>query len=356
VIEAYGWSEALQQQFEPFFARGLEPGRVIVQSRSRYRILAREGELSAGLSGRFVHGAADGDYPVTGDWVAVSTRSLEGTATIHGVLPRKTAFVRRAAGAAGGQQTVAANVDRVFLVSSLNADLKLRRLERYLATAYASGARPAIVLTKADICKNAENAVAKVESIAFGVPVLAVSALTGEGMDALERHLLSRETTALLGSSGVGKSTLVNALAGREVMATRAIREDDAHGRHTTTHRELVRLPTGTLLLDTPGLRELGLWDSDDGVAATFADIEELARRCRFGDCAHASEPGCAVQEAIHDGVLASDRYESYLKLRRELDWLERRENPRARIEARKVWIRRTKDYRTRMKHRYHDE
>jgi len=356
VIERYGWSEALQCNFEIHAKAGLSPARVVVQNRGLYRLVARDGELAGTLSGRFAHDAADGEYPVTGDWVAIAARPREGTATIHHLLPRATAFVRRASGPGGGQQTVAANVDLALLVSSLNADLSPRRIERYLATAYASGADPAVVLTKADRCEDIEGGVASIEAVAFGVPVLAVSALTGEGMDALERLLAPGKTAALLGSSGVGKSTLVNALAGREMMATREVMEDDDRGRHTTTHRELILLPSGALVLDTPGMRELGLWDSDDGVSTTFADIAALARQCRFNDCAHAHEPGCAVREAIGNGELAADRFESYLKLNRELAWLDRKENPQARIEARKVWIKRTKNYRARMKHRYEED
>jgi ribosome biogenesis GTPase / thiamine phosphate phosphatase len=356
VIERYGWGEALQRSFEIHANAGLTPARVVVQNRDLYRLATRDCELAGTLSGRFAHEVADGEYPVTGDWVAIAARPREGSATIHHLLPRTSVFVRRASGPGGGQQTIAANVDVALLVSSLNADLNPRRIERYLATTYASGADPVIVLTKSDRCDDVAGSVAAIEAVAFGVPVLAVSALTGEGMDALKTRLTPGRTAALLGSSGVGKSTLVNALAGREAMATREIREEDARGRHTTTHRELILLPSGALVLDTPGMRELGLWDSDDGVSATFADIAALARQCRFNDCAHVREPGCAVREAIGNGELAADRFESFLKLNRELAWLERKENPQARIEARKVWIKRTRNYRARMKHRYEDE
>lgn len=356
MIEAYGWSDALRRQFESCAAHGLVPGRVIVQQRGLYRIVTHDGELAATLAGRFALDAVDGDYPVAGDWVAAAARARDGSATIHHLLPRTSAFVRRASGPGGGRQTVAANVDLALLVSSLNADFSPRRIERYLATTYSSGASPAIVLTKADLCDDIDARVAAIEAIAFGVPVHAISAVSGSGMDNVRRLLAPAKTAVLLGSSGVGKSTLVNALAGRELMLTREIREDDARGRHTTTHRELVLLPSGALVLDTPGMRELGLWDSADGVSVTFADIEELARSCQFNDCAHDSEPGCAVRGAIEDGTLPPDRLASFLKLRRELAFLERKEDHRAREEHRKLWSRRARDARTRRKYRFQEE
>jgi ribosome biogenesis GTPase len=304
------------------------------------------------LSGRFLHGALEGDHPVTGDWVAAQIRSDEGAATIHHVLPRASAFVRRASGPGGGAQVVAANVDLALLTASLNADFNLRRLERYLATTWESGAQPVVVLTKLDACERPSDLVAEVEGVAFGAPVHAVSALTGEGIAALAERLTPGSTAVLLGSSGVGKSTLVNALAGAELMAVGAIREDDARGRHTTTHRELIRLPSGALVLDTPGMRELGLWRAEEGLASTFADVEALAGGCRFRDCSHQDEPGCAVRAALEAGDLAEARWKSYGKLQRELAHLDRRDDPAARAEMRKVWIQRHKDVRRRYKHR----
>ena len=337
----YGWGDALQQAFAPFQARGLAPARVLVQHRGLYRIAGEAGEAEARVSGRFAHEAPEGGYPVTGDWVAAEIAG--DVAIIHAVLPRRTAFERRAAGPGGGLQVVAANVDVALLAASLNADLNLRRLERYLATAYESGAEPAIVLTKADLCADVAASAEAVAAIAFGVPVLPVSAATGEGLAALAALLAPGATAALLGSSGVGKSTLVNALAGAELMATREIREDDARGRHTTTHRELIRLPSGALILDTPGMRELGLWDAGGGLEQAFADVtaevERLAEACRFRDCAHAREPGCAVRAALASGALDEDRWRSFQKLQRELAHEARRQDPGAREAERRRWI-----------------
>ncbi len=352
MLETYGWSDTLQRQFASHAAQGFVPGRVIVQQRGLYRLATPQGEVSAELSGRFLHEALEGDHPVAGDWVAARLRPGEAAATIHHVLPRASVFVRRASGPGGGSQVVAANVDLVLITASLNADLSLRRLERYLATAWESGAQPVIVLTKADACPETEDLTAQVESIAFGVPVHAVSAVTGEGIEALAGLLVPGKTAVLLGSSGVGKSTLVNALAGAALMDTGDIREDDARGRHTTTHRELVLLPSGALILDTPGMRELGLWQADEGLAATFGDIEAIAVGCRFRDCSHQGEPGCAVRAALEAGELDEARWRGYGKLQRELAHLDRRDDPQARAEHRKLWIQRHKDGRRRMKHK----
>jgi ribosome biogenesis GTPase len=342
VLDSYGWSHALQQHFHDYAIRGLVPARVIEQQRSLYGLATPAGEASAQLSGRFAHEAAAGDYPVAGDWVAVALRPTEGSATIHHLLPRRTAFTRKAAGRVG-RQVVAANVDVALLVASMNQDLNARRIERYLAMAWESGASPAVVLTKADLCAEREARKAEIETVALGMPVHVVSALTGEGLGGLKESLAPGQTAALLGSSGAGKSSLVNALAGRPVMATQAIREHDARGRHTTTHRELILLPSGRLVLDTPGMRELGVWEADAGVGTTFADVEALTAACRFSDCGHTAEPGCAVQEALAGGRLDAGRWRNYAKLQRELARIDRKDDPRARSEQRKMWSRRAR-------------
>jgi ribosome biogenesis GTPase / thiamine phosphate phosphatase len=283
--------------------------------------------------------------------VAAHLRPDEGAATIHHRLPRSTAFVRRAP-ETGGVQVVAANIDLAFLTLSLNAALNLRRIERYLALTLESGASPVIILTKADLCPDLPAAIALVERVAAGAPVHAVSALTGQGFAPLDSCLRHGHTAVLLGSSGAGKSTLVNALAGAPLMATAAIREDDARGRHTTTHRELILLPAGGVVLDTPGMRELGLWDAEAGLASAFAEIEALAAHCRFHNCAHGVEPGCAVRGALEAGDLDPGRWRGYLKLQRELAHLDRRDNPVAAALNRKVWIARQNANRARQKHR----
>jgi ribosome biogenesis GTPase / thiamine phosphate phosphatase len=324
-LARFGWTPERETEFDEHRTQGLVPARVIVEHRSDYVVYGNDGEIRAELSGRLRHG---GELPAVGDWVA-----LRPPATIAAVLPRRTVFSRKEPWAAAKEQVLAANADVVWVTTALTErDFKLRRLERYLATAWESGAQPALVLTKRDLCDDVEGAVLEAESIAFGVPVHAVSAVTGEGIEELRPYLRDDRTVALLGSSGVGKSTLVNRLAGREVLATQEIRAD-GRGRHTTTHRELVPLPGGGLVLDTPGLRELQLWEVGEGLEATFEDVAALAAECRFSDCGHTNEPGCAVRAALADGRLARERLESWRKLERELERLERRVDARARSE-----------------------
>jgi ribosome biogenesis GTPase / thiamine phosphate phosphatase len=346
-----GWTDGHTTEFEPHAAAGLAPARVAAQHRGAYVLFSELGELRAETAGRLAHEASGaGDLPAVGDWVAVAPRPEEAAATIHHVFARRTKFSRKVAMDATEEQVLAANVDAVFLVMSLNEDFNLRRLERYVTAAWESGAQPVIVLTKTDLCPEWELRVLEVEAVAVGVPVLAISTVTGAGLDDVRAHVVPGRTIALLGSSGVGKSTLVNTLAGEELLATREIREDDGEGRHTTTHRQLVLLPDGGLVLDTPGLRELQLWESSGGISETFADVEELAARCRFTDCAHRTEPGCAVQAALEDGTLPFARWASYKKLQRELAHLERRLDKRLQSEERKRWAKAGAEGRARMR------
>ncbi len=334
-LETLGWNAERAKDFEPYAADGAVPGRVAVQHRGAYDVLTAEGELRAEVPTRMVREAASAAaLPAVGDWVAIEPVP-DGNAPIRAVLPRTSAFSRKRAGDVTEEQVLAANVDIAFLVSSLNDDLNLRRLERYLILAWDSGASPAVLLTKADLAVDASGAVKDVEAVAVGVPVLAVSARTGEGMEEMRQRLGPGVTAVLLGSSGVGKSTLVNALVGEERQETNEIRSD-GKGRHTTVRRELVQLPGGGLLIDTPGIRELQLWAADEGLEETFDDVTSLFEHCRFADCNHDAEPGCAVKEALADGRLAPERWESFLKLRRELELLDRRLDKRAVAEERR--------------------
>ena len=338
-LQDLGWTDSHTTEFAPHAAAGLVPGRAAAQHRGAYVVFTELGELRAETAGRLSHAAVSaGDLPAVGDWVAVAARPEERAGTIQAVFARRTKFSRKVALHAAEEQVLAANVDALFLLMSLNEDFNLRRLERYITMAWESGAQPVVVLTKTDLCPDWRLRVLEVEAIAFGLPVHAISNITGEGLELVRGHLGPGRTIALLGSSGVGKSTLVNTLAGEEILATQSIREDDGEGRHTTTHRQLVLLPGGGLVLDTPGMRELQLWESSEGISETFADVEALAAQCRFSDCAHRTEPGCAVQAALEDGTLPFGRWASYKQLQRELAHLERRLDKRLQAEERKRW------------------
>ncbi|GGE57566.1 ribosome small subunit-dependent GTPase A [Priestia taiwanensis] len=297
-----------------------EVGRICLEHKHIYRIMCEDGEYVGELTGKFRHGVhLRSDYPTVGDWVFITKVPGEQKVMIHGLFERKSVFIRRSPGGKAEEQIVAANVDYVFLVNALNGDFNVRRLERYVLLAFESGATPIIVLTKKDLCDDVEVKIQEVEKVAFGIPVIAVNSLEDDGVAEVRKLLSLGVTVALLGSSGVGKSTLLNALIGEEIQHTSEVREGDDRGKHTTTHRELFILPTGGLVMDTPGMRELQLWDGDSSLSATFSDIDELATLCRFHDCKHETEPGCAVQESIESGQLEHGRLISYNKLQREI-------------------------------------
>jgi ribosome biogenesis GTPase len=333
-----GWDADWEAELTKLDDPGLRPARVGTEHRGAYVLLTEEGEQWAVPTGRLRLDAKEGggDLPAVGDWVGYRLPERSERAVVQAVLPRRTKFSRNTAFTRTEEQVLAANVDVAFLTTALPDDLNLRRLERYLATAWESGARPVIVLTKTDLSEDVDGAVAAVEAIAFGVPVHAVSAPYGQGVEELRAYLDGNRTAVLLGSSGVGKSTIVNALLGAETSETQEVR-DDGRGRHTTTRRELHLVPGGGILLDTPGIRELQLWDADEGLGEAFEDVEELAADCRFADCAHEGEPGCAVRRALTTGALPAERYESYRKLQRELEALAARQDARLGAEQRRL-------------------
>jgi ribosome biogenesis GTPase len=338
-LTTLGWDAERDKELDEHRPQGLVPGRVSVQHRGAYDVLTEGGELRCEVPQRLVREASTpADLPAVGDWVVLEPTAA-GRGVIHAVLPRRTRFSRLAAHDPGShttvEQVVAANVDVVFVVSSITDDLSARRLERYLTLAWESGARPVVLLTKADLVADPAPALAEAEAVAIGVTVHAVSTVTGQGIDAVRSELRPGTTAALLGSSGVGKSTLVNTLAGEELLATQEVRAD-GKGRHTTIRRELIVLPCGGLLIDTPGMRELQLWVADHGLEEAFDDVTSLFGQCRFNDCRHESEPGCAIQAALADGRLAPERWEAYGKLERELAMLERRLDKQAQSKERR--------------------
>ena len=335
-LRELGWNDELADNLEP----GLLPGRVAAAHRGAFDVWTEAGAVRSRLPGRLMH---EGHDVGVGDWVGL------GDGLIRMVLPRRSAILRNAAGLTTTAQTLAANVDVAFVVSSLGPDLEPRRIERYLVTIWESGASPEIVLTKADRLDDPWPLVAEVEAVALGVPVHVVSALTGQGCDSLRARIAAGATAVLLGSSGVGKSTLVNLWLGEDVMVTRETREDDDEGRHATTHRQLLVLPGGGLVIDTPGLRELQLWDvGSAGLESTFADVEELAGDCRFRDCTHVHEPGCAVLAAVESGELPRERLDSWRKLQRELRSIAMRHDAVLRREEVRKWKLRSREGRAR--------
>lgn len=324
-LEKLGWSSYFEESYKKFENENTCPGRIASENRGLYSVYTKYGKLMAEVSGKLRY--IDSEFPSVGDWVVVNPRPNEGYGTIYNVLPRKSKFSRTASGENPfKEQVVASNVDIVFVVTALNQNFNIRRIERYLTTAWDSGANPVVILSKADLCADYKAKLYEVENSAAGVPIHAISAVTGYGLDALDKYLKMGKTTVLLGSSGVGKSTLVNLLMGEKVQEVNEINYENGKGRHTTTSRQMILLPSGAILIDTPGMRALQLWDGSEGLGDVFEDIEELAKECRFADCSHKNEPGCAVRKAVEDGTILPERLESYLKLQRELMYCEKKQ------------------------------
>ncbi len=338
-LVALGWDQFFKDSFDTHHELGLVPGRISQVQMKHCLAFTELGEMEVRVPGKFRFDAASKEaYPVVGDWVGIKTGMEPGKGTLQMVLPRKSKISRKFAGAVTEEQVMGANVDVIFIVAGLDDDFNIQRMERYLALATESGASPVILLNKSDLSQDAQIKIDQLQNIASAVPIHIMSAELNEGLEVLEEYLLRGRTSAFLGSSGVGKSTIINQLLGTKRQKIAPVRETDSHGRHTTTFRELILLPGGGMVIDNPGMRELQLWSSGEGVDEVFRDIEELTRQCRFRDCSHESEPGCSVKEALESGELDRRRYEHYLKLKREVQFLEAKKNETLRSSEKARW------------------
>jgi ribosome biogenesis GTPase len=341
-----GWNAYFDQHFKPFQQQGFNAGRIAVENRDNYVVLTDNQEYRAEVTGKLLFNAnSSSELPKVGDWVVVSIFETEKKSIIHEVLPRQTKFSRKIAGKKTEQQILATNIDYIFIVQSCDDDFSLRRLERQLVMVHEGGVQPIVVLNKIDLCDNYEDYISQITRIVHDTEIVAVSAKTDLGLDRLKNCLKQGKTYAFIGSSGVGKTSLINKIIGEEIYKTHEVRDKDSKGRHTTSRRELIVIPAGGLLIDTPGLREFQLWEADEGLDEVYSEIADLSDGCRFSDCTHTQEIGCAVIEAVENGILSHDRYESYLKLSRELAYLKNKQEQQNRYNSKQKfkWISRAR-------------
>lgn len=333
-LTVLGWNEDLEKEFA-VYKDFCEAGRVAVEYKGLYKVYCESREVLAAVSGKMMYSAAErGDYPAVGDWVVLDrSASEEDRAVIRGILTRKSKFSRKSVGNTVEEQIVAVNVDTLFICMSLNQNFNLRRLERFITMGWDSGATPVVLLTKSDLCDDIEEKLKETMETAIGVDVHCISCMDSSAAAVVRNYIKPGHTLAFLGSSGVGKSTIINRLLGEEKLDTQAISGMGDRGRHTTTNRELIVLPGGGIVIDTPGMREFHILDTEEGISTAFEDIEGLAGNCKFSDCTHSTEPGCAVKEAIENGTLSEDRYNNYLKLKKEAEFIERKTNIKANLE-----------------------
>ena len=338
-INSLGWNDFFEEHFRQCKLQGFEVGRVAIENKTNYLINTNYGEAIGEVSGKLLFiSESQSDLPKVGDWVVISLFDDNTKAVIHEVLPRQTKISRKSADRKTEEQVIAANINKVFIVQSLDDNFNINRLARYIVTVNQSGAEPVVVLNKSDLCGNIPDKISEVKKFDEDIHVIAVSAIDNFGIEKLKELIHKEETIAFVGSSGVGKSTLINVLLGTGKLRTNSIREFGSKGKHTTTRRELVVLPDGGILIDTPGMRELSLWNANDGLNQTFSEFDELAAQCRFSDCTHTHETKCAVLQALKDGIITQQQYDNYLKLRKELKYLERRHDKLAQIEEKRKW------------------
>lgn len=334
-----GWDEFFENNFKHYEQLQLCAARVAVENKTNYLLYTSFGEASGEISGKlYFNSEASSELPKVGDWVTVSLFDDNSKAIIHNVLPRKTKISRKSADKKTEEQIIAANIDVVFIVQSLDENFNINRMERYLAAVKQSGALPVAVLNKSDICEDADYKKQLIEKVQQGLDVINVSALTGGGVDCLRKYFCLGKTIVFVGSSGVGKSSLINYITGVETQRTNSMSDATSKGKHTTTKRELIVLPDGGLLIDTPGMREFGLWDAEEGLSKTFSGFEELALKCKYKDCTHTHETNCAVVEAVETGIVSKQQYENYLKMRKEIKYLETKQDIFAKLEEKRKW------------------